>query len=73
MSSSLAWFLQRLIRAYQYFLSPFLGSQCRFTPSCSHFAAKAIGRHGAWRGGYLAGRRLLRCHPWHHGGYDPVP
>ena len=73
MSSPLAWFLQRLIRAYQYFLSPFLGSQCRFTPSCSHFAAEAIARHGAWRGGYLAGRRLLRCHPWHHGGYDPVP
>ena len=73
MSSPLAWFLQRLIRAYQYFLSHLLGSQCRFTPSCSHFAAEAIARHGAWRGGYLAGRRLLRCHPWHHGGYDPVP
>lgn len=62
-----------LIRAYQYALSPMLGPRCRFWPSCSDYAAEAVRKHGAWRGGVLAVRRLFRCHPWHPGGYDPVP
>jgi len=66
-------FLLFLIRAYQLTLSPFIGQQCRFTPSCSHYAREAIERHGPWRGGWLAIRRILRCQPFAHGGYDPVP
>jgi putative membrane protein insertion efficiency factor len=62
-----------LIRAYQRFISPYLAPSCRFYPSCSSYAVEAIGRHGAWRGGYLTVRRLLRCHPFHAGGHDPVP
>jgi uncharacterized protein len=62
-----------LIRGYQYALSPFLGPSCRFFPSCSEYATEALRKHGAWRGGALALRRVLRCHPWHPGGYDPVP
>jgi putative membrane protein insertion efficiency factor len=62
-----------LIRTYQLLLSPLLGNHCRFYPSCSHYAVEAIERHGPWRGSLLAGRRLLRCHPWHPGGIDPVP
>lgn len=62
-----------LIRAYQRFVSPYTPPSCRFYPSCSTYAVDAIARHGAWRGGYLAVRRLLRCHPFHAGGYDPVP
>ena len=65
--------LQAFIRAYQLLLSPFLGNHCRFTPSCSQYADEALARHGLWRGGWLAGRRLCRCGPWHPGGYDPVP
>jgi len=62
-----------LIRLYQYVLSPLLGPRCRFYPSCSHYAIEAIERHGLIHGGYLAIRRVLRCHPWHPGGIDPVP
>jgi hypothetical protein len=62
-----------LIRAYQYLISPLLGSHCRYYPSCSHYAAEAVETHGALRGSWLALRRLLRCHPWHEGGVDPVP
>ena len=65
--------LQGLIRAYQLALSPYFGQHCRFTPSCSHYASEAIERHGAIRGTWLAVRRILRCHPWCDGGYDPVP
>jgi len=65
--------LQFLIRAYQLLLSPFLGSHCRFTPSCSHYAAEAIARYGALRGSWLAIKRIGRCHPFCDGGYDPVP
>ena len=62
-----------LIRAYQWFISPLLGPHCRFYPSCSQYACEALERHGALRGSGLALRRLLRCHPWHPGGVDPVP
>lgn len=65
--------LSLLIRAYQLLLSPFLGNHCRFHPSCSAYAQEAILRHGAARGGWLALRRIGRCHPWHEGGLDPVP
>jgi len=61
------------IRAYQYLLSPVLPPACRFYPSCSEYAYQAVRRHGVLRGGWLAARRLLRCHPFHPGGYDPVP
>jgi len=62
-----------LIRVYQYTLSPFLGPACRFHPSCSEYAYQAIMRHGPLRGLLLAIKRILRCHPFHPGGIDPVP
>jgi len=62
-----------IIRCYRAVLSPLLGANCRFHPSCSHYAQEAIARYGAGRGSYLAVRRVLRCHPFHAGGYDPVP
>ncbi len=65
--------LQGFIRVYQRAISPLLRPSCRFSPTCSAYAYEAIGKHGPWRGMYLATRRLLRCHPFHPGGYDPVP
>lgn len=62
-----------LVRAYQYTLRPLLGAHCRFYPSCSEYAYAAIERHGAMRGLLLSARRVARCHPYHPGGYDPVP
>lgn len=62
-----------LVRAYQRWISPYTPRVCRFYPTCSEYAAQAIARHGLLRGGWLAVRRLLRCHPFHPGGYDPVP
>jgi hypothetical protein len=62
-----------LIRVYRYLLSPWLGNQCRFYPSCSCYAIEALEHHGAIRGLWLSGYRLLRCNPWHDGGHDPVP
>jgi putative membrane protein insertion efficiency factor len=62
-----------LIRVYQYLFRPVLGSNCRFAPSCSDYAREAVSTHGALKGSWLALRRVLRCHPYHPGGYDPVP
>jgi hypothetical protein len=62
-----------LVKAYRLVLSPWLGNACRFEPTCSVYAIEALDRHGALAGSYLAGRRLLRCHPWCNGGCDPVP
>jgi putative membrane protein insertion efficiency factor len=65
--------LVALIRGYQRVLSPALPASCRFHPSCSQYALEAVSRHGALRGAWLAARRLARCHPFHPGGFDPVP
>lgn len=62
-----------LLRGYQLLVSPMLGQNCRFYPSCSSYAIEAVEVHGAARGGWLALRRVCRCHPWHAGGVDPVP
>lgn len=61
------------IRFYQYAISPLMASHCRHFPTCSQYAIEAINHHGALKGLFLALRRLLRCHPWAQGGYDPVP
>jgi uncharacterized protein len=65
--------LLAIVAAYRYAFSPMLGRSCRFHPSCSEYAQQALERHGALRGLWLALRRVGRCHPWHPGGYDPVP
>jgi uncharacterized protein len=62
-----------VIGFYRRFISPLMGPHCRFVPSCSEYAVMALERHGLMRGSYLAARRLLRCHPFHPGGFDPVP
>jgi putative membrane protein insertion efficiency factor len=67
------WLLVQLIRAYQASLSPLLPPACRYYPSCSEYAVTAIERHGAAKGSILAAKRILRCHPFSSGGYDPVP
>ena len=69
MKTLLIW----IVRAYKLVLSPMLGQNCRFYPSCSSYAIEALRTHGAVRGGWLAARRLGRCHPWNVGGLDPVP
>ncbi|MBC7697865.1 MAG: membrane protein insertion efficiency factor YidD [Bacteroidia bacterium] len=69
MSHILIW----MIKAYQVMLSPYFGQQCRFYPTCSHYAIETINKHGAMFGTYYSVRRLLRCHPWHAGGHDPIP
>jgi putative membrane protein insertion efficiency factor len=62
-----------LIRLYQLVISPLLGPRCRFYPSCSHYTLEAVQLHGVFRGSYLGLRRILKCHPLHPGGVDPVP
>ena len=62
-----------LIEAYRLILAPLLGGYCRYDPTCSRYGTEAIRRHGAWRGARLSLGRLLRCHPFHPGGHDPVP
>ena len=69
----MARLLMWMVRVYQVMLSPFFGQQCRFYPTCSQYALEAINRHGAIVGGCYAIRRLMRCHPWHVGGHDPIP
>ncbi len=65
--------LVAILRGYRLLVSPMLGPNCRFHPSCSAYAIEALERHGALRGGWMSFRRVCRCHPWHAGGYDPVP
>ena len=65
--------LIQIIRGYRLLLSPWLGSACRFEPTCSLFTLQALQRHGAWAGSYLGAVRIARCHPWCKGGKDPVP
>jgi putative membrane protein insertion efficiency factor len=62
-----------LIKFYQFFISPLTGQNCRYYPTCSAYAFEAVAKHGSLRGTALAVRRVLRCHPFHAGGYDPVP
>ncbi len=61
-----------LIRLYQKYISPLLGQNCRFTPTCSHYMVEAITEHGHLKGAFLGAKRICKCHPWHEGGYDPV-
>ncbi|WP_439595825.1 membrane protein insertion efficiency factor YidD [Falsiroseomonas sp.] len=65
--------LRGAIRTYQLTLRPFIGCNCRFYPHCSEYGLQAVAEHGALRGSWLTARRVLRCNPWHPGGYDPVP
>ena len=65
--------IQSLIRLYQVAISPVLGNNCRFHPTCSQYASEALQHHGTLRGSWMALRRISRCHPWNPGGYDPVP
>jgi putative membrane protein insertion efficiency factor len=62
-----------MIRGYQVVIRPVMPAACRYTPTCSDYALEAVRRHGAMRGSWLAGRRILRCHPWGGAGHDPVP
>lgn len=69
----MARLLIRLVKLYQWLLSPFFGQQCRFYPTCSQYSVEALQKHGALLGSYYTLRRLLRCHPWCDGGHDPIP
>lgn len=69
MKQAVVW----IIRGYQYSISPLLPQSCRFHPTCSTYALEAVRRYGVLKGLWLAARRLVKCHPWHPGGIDPVP
>ena len=69
----LAWPLLALVGLYRYTISPFLGNNCRYQPTCSEYAIEALREHGAFRGTWLAAKRIAKCHPWGGSGYDPVP
>ncbi|MBY6310327.1 membrane protein insertion efficiency factor YidD [Alcaligenes faecalis] len=73
MKAFLVSVLVLLVRGYQLFISPLLGPRCRFYPTCSQYAIQALRTHGPFKGTWLAARRIVRCHPWHPGGHDPVP
>ncbi|MES2353920.1 MAG: membrane protein insertion efficiency factor YidD [Pseudomonadota bacterium] len=68
----MSYLLLSVIRIYRYLISPWLGNNCRFIPSCSEYATEAITKYGASKGGWISFRRLCRCHPWCNGGYDPM-
>ena len=67
------WLLIKIIRFYQLFLSPLLGKNCRYEPTCSHYSIEALKTHGVFKGFYLSLKRILSCHPWGGHGYDPIP
>jgi len=67
------WFFLGLIKIYQYAISPMLGANCRFTPTCSQYGIEAIKKYGPFKGGWMALKRIGRCHPWGAHGHDPVP
>ena len=69
----MTWLLKKMIIGYQYGISPFIGVCCRFEPTCSHYMVQAIEKHGPIKGLWLGMNRLLKCHPFHSGGLDPVP
>ncbi len=73
LKKALASFFIFLIKVYQVTLSPFLGGRCRYMPTCSHYGIEAIKKHGPFKGGWLAFKRILSCNPWGGSGYDPVP
>jgi uncharacterized protein len=69
----LRWIALKLIRFYQRFISPLTPPSCIYSPTCSQYGYEAIARHGFWKGSWLTVRRIVRCHPWAQGGFDPVP
>ena len=69
----LEYFIKILIKLYQHTISPLLGPKCRYLPTCSNYALEAIHKHGAFKGGLLTIKRIIRCHPWGKSGHDPVP
>lgn len=73
LSRLLAWPMLFLVQVYRYTISPWLGANCRYEPTCSAYAVEALQKHGGFRGAALAARRIARCHPWGGSGYDPVP
>ena len=67
------WIFLLPVRGYRYWIAPWLGDNCRYEPTCSRYALEAVGEHGVLRGSWLSIRRISRCHPFHEGGFDPVP
>ncbi|WP_029284400.1 membrane protein insertion efficiency factor YidD [Pedobacter sp. R20-19] len=73
LNKAFSWLFLALIRIYQYAISPMLGANCRFTPTCSQYGIEAIRKYGPFKGGWMALKRIGRCHPWGKHGHDPVP